>query len=260
MLRLFFVQLKKLFLRTDVKWILAVFALLPFGIAALIAAESGIIQIGNSVFSAMGYASVVIGLLNSLLLINVSAALTSASLVSREIDSGLDSMYVAKVRSRGQLLLSKLAAMDMLIFAIFLALLTSAVAGWFVFLRNSPFGTEIFFSEDRDEMFTLVYTVAGSLFEALAMSRVFILFSVLFKYGKAVIFNFVSIVVCKLMANIELLRMWVPAYLGAGTFLAEYSGRELVEKGLYGIAVLAAYALVLGIVDYIIYRRMDLSR
>lgn len=260
MFRLLFAQLKKLFLRTDVKWILAVFALLPFGIAALIRAESGIIQIGSSVFNALGYASVVVGLLGSLLLINVCVALTAASLVSREIDSGLDSMYVAKVRSRGQILLSKLTAMDMLIFAIFLALAASAVAGWFVFLKDSPFGTAVFWAGGDDELFTLVYTVVGSLFETLAMSRVFILFSVLFKYGKAVIFNFVTIVVLKLLANIELLQKWIPSYIGAGTHLAQYSGEALLREGMYSIALLAGYALVLSIVDYMIYRRMDLSR
>lgn len=260
MFRLLFAQLRKLFLRTDVKWILAVFALLPFGIAFLISAESGIIQIGNSIFTAMGYASVVVGLLNSLLLISVSVALTAASLVSREIDSGLDNMYVAKVRSRGQILLSKLAAMDALIYTIFLALTASAVAGWFLFLKDSPFGTEVFWSKDKDEMFTLLYTVVGSLFETLAMSRVFILFSVLFKYGKAVIFNFVTIVVLKLLANIELLQKWIPSYIGAGTHLVEFTGDKLIREGLQSLALLAIYAFVLSIVDYIIYRRMDLSR
>lgn len=260
MFRLFFAQLRKLFLRTDVRWILAVFALLPFGIAALIRAESGIIQIGSSVFTAMGYASVVVGLLGSLLVISVCVALTGASLVAKEIDSGLDNMYIPKVRSRGRVLLTKLAAMDMLVISIFLSLTLSAFAGWFLFLKDSPFGTDVFCSSDGDEMFTLIYTLVGSLAEALTMSRIFILFSVLFKYGKAVIFNFVTIVVFKLLANIEILRSWIPSYIGSGIHLMEFTGKELFWEGMFSLAVLAGYALVLSITDYILYARMDLSR
>lgn len=260
MIKLFLVQLKKLFLRTDVKWILAVFALLPFGIALLISMESGIIQIGSSVFTAMGYASVVVGLLSSLLLISVTVALTATSLVSKEIDTGLDCIYIPKVKSRGHILLSKLAAMDVLVTAIYVVLVLSAVAGWFLFLKESAFGTDIFLSEDKDEAFTLLYTVAGSFFETLVMTRIFILFSLLFKYGKAIIFNFVSIVLFKLLANIEQLQAWLPSYIGGGAGLAGYAGEELIRQGLYGIGLLAAYAVVLGIVDYILYRRMDLAR
>ena len=74
MFRLICVQYKKVFLRNDVKWILIIFTILPILISFLISIESGIIQIGDSVFSAMGYASVVVGLLNSLLLISVLIA------------------------------------------------------------------------------------------------------------------------------------------------------------------------------------------
>ena len=260
MFKLFLVQLKKLFLRTDVKWILAVFALLPFGIALLISMESGIIQIGESVFTAMGYGSVVVGLLNSLLLISVTVALTATSLVSKEIDTGLDCMYVTKVKSRGHILLTKMAAMDLLTLGIFLALILSAISGWFLFLMNSPFGTDVFWSTDKDEAFQLLYTVIGSFVETLVMVRIYILFSLLFKYGKAIVFNFVTIVLFKLLANIEHLRLWIPTYIGSGTHLAQYAGDELVRHGMSGLGLLALYAVALTIANYSLYKKMDLSR
>ena len=93
MLKLLRAQLIKVFLRNDVKSVLIIFAVLPISISFLISIESGIIQIGDSVFTGMGYASVVVGLLNSLLLINVTMALITTSLVSKEIDCGLDYVH-----------------------------------------------------------------------------------------------------------------------------------------------------------------------
>ncbi len=260
MLKLLSVQLKKLFLRTDVICILGVFALLPFGIALLISMESGIVQIGESVFSAMGYSSVVVGLLNSLLLISVTVALTVTSVVSKEIDTGLDSMYITKVKARGKLLLSKSMALDVMILLIFGLLIVSSLLGWLFFLKGTEFGSDFIWSSDSDENFTLVYTFIGSLFETLVMARVYTMFSLMFKYGKAIVFNFVTIVVLKLLANIEALQLWIPSYIGSGMHLAEYTGGTLMRYGVFGIGLMFAYILALSLVNYWIYHKMDLSR
>ena len=252
-------QLRKLFARTDVNWILLAFTVLPFGIAALIFAESGIVQIGDSVFTAMGYTSVVVGLLNSLLLISVTVALATTSLVSKEIDTGLDSMYVTKVRARGQVLLSKMFVLDVFCVVIFLALLLSSLAGFHLFLLNSPYGTKVVTST-FEESFSLVYTVLGSFFEALVMVRVFTLMSLLFKHSKALVFSYMAIVGFKLLGNIELLQRWIPTYLSAGTHLYAYSGTELVWAGAESLGVLIVYAVVLSLINYFLYRNMDLSR
>lgn len=260
MLKLWLTQLRKLFARTDVKCILGIFGLLPLGVAVLISMESGIVQIGDSVFSAMGYGSVLVGLLNSLLLISVTMALTVTALVSREIDTGLDCMYIPKVRSRGQLILTKMAALDVLTVAVYAVMLLSALAGWFFFLKGSDFGSDAIWGASRDENITLMYTFLGSFFETLVMTRVFLVFSLLFKYGKAIVFNFVSVVSFKLLANIEKIRDFIPSYLGGGTRLMELTGEELVRGSVRDLSVLAVYALVLSLVGCILYRRMDLSR
>lgn len=260
MQKLLLVQLKKLFLRTDVKWILGLFALLPFGIAFLISVESGIVQIGNSVFSAMGYSSVVVGLLSSLLLISVTVSLTVTSMVSKEIDVGLDCVYITKVKSRGNLLVSKMIAMDGMILSVFFLLILSSVLGWLVFLKDSVFGSDLIWSTDGDETFALVYTFIGCLLETLVMARVYTLFSLLFRYGKALVFNFVIIVIFKLLANMEALRLWIPSYIGSGMHLSQYRGEALVQYGVFGIGLLMVYTVILSVVNYWIYQKMDLSR
>ena len=253
-------QLRKLFCRTDVKWILLAFTVLPFGIAALIFAESGIVQIGNSVFTAMGYSSVVVGLLNSLLLISVTVALATTSLVSKEIDTGLDGMYVTKVRARGQILLSKMLALDVLCATIFLVLLLSSLAGFCVFLMNSSYGMKAIATTNFEETFTLVYTILGSFFESLVMVRVFTLVSLLFKHSKALVFSYMTVVGFKLLGNIEVLQRWIPSFLGAGTHLYEYKGAELALNGVTSLGILIGYAVILSLVNYVLYRNMDLSR
>ena len=100
MLKSISTQIKKVFCRSDVKTSIAVFALIPVAIAFLISIESGIIQIGDSVFSAMGYASVIIGLLKSLFLIGGIIALISTAVISKEIDSGLDCSYFTRMKNR----------------------------------------------------------------------------------------------------------------------------------------------------------------
>lgn len=260
MFRLVCVQCKKVFLRNDVRWILAIFAILPILISFLISIESGIIQIGDSVFTAMGYASVVVGLLNSLLLVSVTMALTSTSVISKEIDSGLDCMYVTKVRHREHIIASKIATLDMLVVATFAVLVVSALIGWYAFLRNSPFGTDIFWSDDKDESFMLLYTVVGSFLEMIVMTKMYVLFSLLFKYSKAIVFNFVTIVLLRLLANIEQISKWIPSYIGAGTDLYGYVGNELLQHGMSNVALLLSYAIVISVIDYFIYMKIDLCR
>lgn len=262
MMSVYMVQLRKLFSRGDVRWIVGIFALLPFAIAFLIAQESGVVQIGDSVFTAMGYSSVVVGLLNSLLLVSVTVALVTTAVIAKEIDTGLDGVYVTKVHSRGQLILSKMAALDLLSVAVFAAMLISAIVGWLVFLKDSPYGTDAIWSAqgDGDETFMLLYTVLGSFFETLVLIRLYTLMSLLFKYGKAIVFNFATVVVFKLLGNIEAVQRWIPSYIGEGTYLLTYAGDKLLLNGVLGLGVLFGYALVLTGINYLVYKHMDLAR
>lgn len=260
MFRLICVQYKKVFLRNDVKWILIIFTILPILISFLISIESGIIQIGDSVFSAMGYASVVVGLLNSLLLISVLMALIATSVVSKEIDSGLDCMYVTKVRKRERIILSKVVILDMLVIIIFVVLVVSAILGWYLFLRNTSYGMDILWSDDKDESFLLLFTVIGSFLETLVMTNVYVMFSLFFKYSKAIVCNFVTIVLFRLLANIEQINKWIPSYIGDSTGLYTYTGMELVQHGVANIVLLLSYAIVFLVIDYMIYKKIDLCR
>lgn len=260
MIKLCMVQLQKVFLRNDVKCVLTFFLLAPISIAFLISIESGIIQIGDSVFTAMGYVTVVIGLMKSLLLVSVSVALITTLVVSKEIDIGLDSMYLAKVSGRRQLIISKIVSIDILVFLIFLVLFTSAVFGWMIFLKNSSFGSDIFFVDDADISLYLIVTVISAFFETLMMASLFTLFSILFKYGKAIVCAFLSIVILKLFANIEFVKEWIPAYLGDGANLMGLDGDELISRGIMNLCILIVYTTVLVIADCIIYRKIDFSR
>ena len=260
MLKLLRAQLIKVFLRNDVKSVLIIFAVLPISISFLISIESGIIQIGDSVFTGMGYASIVVGLLNSLLLINVTMALIATSLVSKEIDCGLDSMYITKVKKRENIVVSKLVILDTVALILFAVLIFSAISGWFIFLKDSSFGKPYIFSSDRDENILLIYTIISSFLEIVVMNKIYVLFSMLFKYGKAVVFSFLTIVVFKLLTNIEQIRDWFPCYIGSGLSLQGYSGEELIFRGLRGIVLLIFYAAAVFFINYCIYKKMDLSR
>ena len=200
----------------------------------------------------MGYASVVVGLLNSLLLISVSMALIATSVVSKEIDSGLDCMYVTKVRKRESIILSKVVILDMLVIMIFLVLVISAILGWYIFLRNTTYGMDILWSDDKDESFLLLFTVIGSFLETLVMTNVYVMFSLFFKYNKAIVFN--------LLANIEQINKWIPSYIGDSTGLYTYTGIELIQHGLINMVLLLSYAIVFLLIDYMIYKKIDLCR
>ena len=91
------------------------------------------------------------------------------------------------------------------------------------------------------------------------MNKIYVLFSMLFKYGKAVVFSFLTIVVFKLLTNIEQIRDWFPCYIGSGLSLQGYSGEELIFRGLWGIVLLIFYAAAVFCVNYCIYKKMDLS-
>lgn len=91
-------QLQKNFSRSDVRIAFFVFCAVPFAIAFMISMKSGVIDIGTSVFSAMGYTSVILGLLKSLLLIGGVTALIVTAIVSKEIDSGLDNIFLSRLK------------------------------------------------------------------------------------------------------------------------------------------------------------------
>ena len=142
----------------------------------------------------------------------------------------------------------------------FLVFFLSALAGFYLFLVDSPYGMKAFTTSDFDDTFTLLYTVLGCFFEALVMVRLFTLASLFFKYGKALVFSYMTVVGFKLLSNIEALQRWVPSYLGAGTHLYEYSGSELVSTGVASLGLLLGYEVILSIVNYFLYRNMDLAR
>lgn len=253
-------QIKKVFSRADVKTSVAVFFLIPVLVAFLISIESGVIQIGNSVFSAMGYASVIIGLLKSLFLIGGIIALISTAIVSKEIDNGLDCTYFTKLKRQEYLFVSKNIALIFFVTCIFLAMLVASVAGWFVFLRDTDYGSTIFLSDDKDEALLLIFSIISAYLEMITMCELFCLISLLLKYSKAIVVNLVVIVGMKIISNIEVIQRWLPAFIGDATGLFEFTGEVLILRGLEGIAVLFLYAIILAVTGLITYRKMDLVR
>ncbi len=260
MLKSISTQIKKVFCRSDVKTSIAVFALIPVAIAFLISIESGIIQIGDSVFSAMGYASVIIGLLKSLFLIGGIIALISTAVISKEIDSGLDCSYFTRMKKQEYLYVCQNISMLCFVTLIFAFLLISSIVGWGIFLKDTEFGNSVFLSSDKDEAILLIFSILSAYLEMIMMSELFCFVSLLFKYSKAIIANLVIIVAIKLLSNIEALQRWVPSYIGDGTGLFEYSGNELISRGFEGISVLLVYTILFAIIGLITYRKMDLVR
>ena len=106
----------------------------------MISMKSGVIDIGTSVFSAMGYTSVILGLLKSLLLIGGVTALIVTAIVSKEIDSGLDNIFLSRLKKRENLLISKMFTIDIFITLVFALLIVGCVLGWLVFLRDTELG------------------------------------------------------------------------------------------------------------------------
>lgn len=68
------------------------------------------------------------------------------------------------------------------------------------------------------------------------------------------------IVVLKLLANIEQIRGWIPSYIGGATGLYEYAGNELSQQCLENLGILLGYVILLCIIDYWVYKKIDLSR
>lgn len=260
MLKSIGMQIKKVFSRADVKTGVAVFFFIPILVAFLISIESGVIQIGNSVFSAMGYASVIIGLLKSLFLIGGIIALISTAIVSKEIDNGLDCTYFTRLKRQEYLFVSKNIALIFFVTCTFLAMLVASVAGWFVFLRDTDYGSTIFLSDDKDEALLLVFSIISAYLEMITMCELFCLISLLLKYNKAIVVNLVVIVGMKILSNIEAIQRWLPAFIGDATGLFAFTGEELILRGLEGIAVLCLYAIILFMIGLITYRKMDLVR
>lgn len=260
MLKIIGAQMKKVFCRSDVRTSILVFAIIPVGIAFLISIESGIIQIGDSVFTAMGYTSVIIGLLKSLFLIGGIIALISTAVISKEIDSGLDCSYFTRIKRQEYLFISKNVSMLFFVTIIFILLLISSVIGWGIFLRDTEFGSSIFLSNDKDESLLLVFSILNAYLEMIMMLELFCLLSLFFKYSKAIIANLVIMVAIKLLANIEVLQRWVPSCIGDGKGLFEYSGNELICRGLEGVSVLLMYTVLFAVIGLITYRKMDLVR
>ena len=72
--------------------------------------------------------------------------------------------------------------------------------------------------------------------------------------------NFATVVVFKLLGNIEAVQRWIPSYIGEGTYLLAYAGDKLLLNGVLGLGVLFGYALVLTGINYLVYKHMDLAR
>lgn len=253
-------QIKKLFCRTDVRTSIVIFTLIPIGIAYLISIKSGVMQVGSSVFSAMGYASVMVGLLKGLLLIGGIIALISTDTVSKEIDSGLDCTYFTRMKKQEYLYISKNIALLCFVTVIFVFLLISSIAGWGIFLKDTEFGSSVFLSNNKDESIVLIFSVLCAYLEMIVMLELFCIVSLLFKYSKAIVANLAILVAIRILANIEIVRRWVPSYIGDATGLFTYSGDELICRGLEGMLVLLVYTTLFSVIGLVIYRKMDLVR
>ncbi|MGI5889005.1 MAG: hypothetical protein ACOX6J_06505 [Oscillospiraceae bacterium] len=260
MIRTFRMQMAKVFHRADVITCIAVFFLIPLLIAFLISIRSGIIQIGDSVFSAFGYASVIIGLLKSLFLLGGIIVLITTSVVSREIDTRLDCTFFTKLGKQEHLFISKNMAVDCAIFCIFASLIVSSLLGWLIILRDTEFGSTVILAEDRDEGRQLIFSIVSAFLEMIAAEKIAAFISLLMKYSRAVIVNLVIIIGIRILANIETIRRWNPSFIGDGTGLFEFTGDKLMERGFEGVAVLLIYAAVFAAAGTIAYRKMDLVR
>lgn len=260
LLRTIGMQIKKVCLRADVKTSLTVFFLIPILIAFLISIKSGVIQTGNSVFSAMGYASVIIGLLKSLFLIGGIIALITTAIVSKEIDNGLDCTYFTKLKRQEYLFISKNITLICFITLIFLFMLISSTVGWFAFLRGTYYGNTVFLSNNKDEAILLGFSIISAYLEMITICELFCYISLRLKYSKAIVVNLVMLVGMKILSNIDVVQRWIPSFIGDATGLFKYSGKELIYKGIEDIIILVIYATVLGVIGLISYRKMDLLR
>ena len=253
-------QLQKNFSRSDVRISFFVFCAVPFAIAFMISMKSGVIDIGTSVFSAMGYTSVILGLLKSLLLIGGVTALIVTAIVSKEIDSGLDNIFLSRLKKRENLLISKMFTIDIFITLVFALLIVGCVLGWLVFLRDTEFGNKLFWEKDSENTRRIIFTVVRSYLEIIVYSKIFTLISIACKYSKAIILNLMILVVMRLLVNIEAIRNWIPTYIGNASDLFEYTGNKIVTHGVQGSLILLLYIIILIILSLYIYKMKDMAR
>ena len=121
-------------------------------------------------------------------------------------------------------------------------------------------------AEIREEMYKNLVVMRESVYEGLTRKQQPVSgltggdAHLLFKYGKAIVFNFATVVVFKLLGNIEAVQRWIPSYIGEGTYLLAYTGDKLLLNGVLGLGVLFGYALVLTGINYLVYKHMDLAR
>ena len=259
-MQIYKVQLRKIFSRADVRISLSMFFVIPIVIAFLISIRSGIIEIEGSTFAGVQYAVMVTGLLKSLLLVGVVTLLIGTSTVAREIDTGLDCVYFTRVRKRESVFVSKLFAMDLVITAMFMVLLVSSIAGWLFFLRGTEFGTPFFVADNADDVKRVIFAFLRSYLEILALSKLFLFVSVLYKYNQAIVMNLLLLVGIKLLSNVVFLQQWMPTYIGDSLELFQYAGMDVVVQGLRGMLLLLIYALFFGVAGIWIYQKSDLVR
>ena len=260
MTKVIIMQIRKVFARADVKTSTVVFFLIPILVAFLISRKSDIIQIGDSVFSAMGYASVIIGLLKSVFLIGAIVAFISTTIISKEIDSGLDCVYFTKLKKQEYLFVSKSFAMVLFVTCTFLSIIIASIAGWGIFLCNTEFGSTVFLAEEKDEAVLLVFSILSAYLEMITICGLCCLISLLYKYSKAIVINLAVIVVMRILSGVSILQRWLPSAIGDATALFRLTGRDLVFRGLEGIMVLGVYTITLFTVGVLMYKKMDLVR
>lgn len=204
--------------------------------------------------------TVILGLFKSLFLLNIFLCLFTVSLISHEIHSEIENMYLAKIENRLRLIMSKLSALFILAAILMVIILISAAVGWQLFIRNSEFGLNSFLSANHDENFTLIFYILTSFFEVLVMISIFTLLSLFLNQGKAVAISFVVIIVFKLLNNMKEIKSYVPTYLGECTFLYDLSGSRLIEKGIYSMIILLIYTFIISGIIFYRYKKMDMIR
>lgn len=259
-MQIYKVQLKKLFLRSDVRICLVIFLAVPLFLAFLISIGSGAIEVSDTAFSAMQYAVVVTGLLKSMFLIGVIILLIGTSLVAREIDTGLDTSYFTRVKDRKSIFVSKTLAMNILVTAVYAALLISSTAAWLIFLRGTSFGDSAFFASNYEDAKRVVLSYLRSYLEIIALSNIFLYISVLCRYNKAIVINILLLVGIKLLSKVPLLQQLMPTYIGDSQELYTLSGTNLVLYGFKGILILLIYAAVFIFAGTWTYKKIDLVR
>ncbi len=254
------VQLRKMYQRKDVKVAYLLFLVIPLLVAFLIKAESNIITIGDSIFSGIGYVSVVLGLLKGLFVFYILLFLFTTSLIAGEIDSMNDAVYYCKVEKRSSIITSKINALVIMSFLLILDICFSASLGWMLFLRNSKFGSMNYFSSSLEENQFMIMMLVFSFIEIVVLMLLSANISLFLSQGKALMGSFLIIIVFKLIENIDGVQKFVPTYIGNLTSVMELSGNKfwygILEEGL----IFFVYIIVMVMLLISKYKRMDYVR